>query len=107
MTRWVAAMNHAPLYEEFSPAQRRAVTAALEELVAPMGPDIVATEFGKNLGGGLIELRLRQGERQLLKRVGKAPMEFHLEGRTLPVAVAIMGYRNILPLENPCAPSRT
>ncbi|GMU04777.1 hypothetical protein ASNO1_10290 [Corallococcus caeni] len=93
-----APMTHAPLYtvefyeeangfspvfqwmtEVLSPAQRRAVTAALEELVAPMGPDIVATEFGKNLGGGIIELRLRQGEEQLLRRVGKAPRDAHPE----------------------------
>ncbi|RKG70189.1 hypothetical protein D7V80_06280 [Corallococcus sp. CA054B] len=97
-TRWVDAMSHASLYtvefyeeangsspvfkwmtEELSPAQRRAVTAALEELVAPMGPDIVGTEFGKNLGGGVIELRLRQDAAQLLKRVGKPPREPHPE----------------------------
>lgn len=94
----VASMNHAPLYtvefyeeangsspvfkwmtEELSPAQRRVVTAALEELVAPMGPDIAGTEFGKNLGGGVIELRLRQDAAQLLKRVGKPPREPHPE----------------------------
>lgn len=65
--------------EDLSPAQRRAVSAALEELVVPMGPGIVATEFGKNLGGGIVELRLRQGEGQLLKRVGKTPKEAHPE----------------------------
>ncbi len=61
------------ILEELSPAQRRSVTAALEELVAHMGPNIVRTEFGKNIGGGVIELRIRQSEEQLLKRVGKIP----------------------------------
>jgi phage-related protein len=65
--------------EELSPAQRRSVLAALEQLVAYMGPDIVRTDFGKNLGGGVIELRLRQSEEQVLKRVGKAPNEPHPE----------------------------
>ena len=65
--------------EELSPAQRRSVTAALEELVAYMGPDIVRTDFGKNIGGGVIELRVRQSEEQLLKRVGKTPREVHPE----------------------------
>jgi phage-related protein len=65
--------------EELSPAQRRSVTAALEELVARMGPDIVRTDFGKNLGGGLIELRIRQSEEQLLKRMGKVPRAPHPE----------------------------
>jgi phage-related protein len=65
--------------EELSPAQRRSVTAALEELVARMGPDIVRTDFGKNLGGGIIELRIRQSEEQLLKRVGRVPRASHPE----------------------------
>lgn len=65
--------------EELSPAQRRSVTAALEELVAYMGPNVVRTEFGKNLGGGLIELRVRQSEEQLLKRAGKTPTNAHPE----------------------------
>jgi phage-related protein len=65
--------------EELSPAQRRSVTAALEELVAYMGPDVVRTDFGKNIGGGVIELRIRQSQQQLLKRVGKAPRGSHPE----------------------------
>lgn len=67
------------LTEELTPAQRRSVTAALEELVAYMGPNVVRTEFGKNLGGGVIELRVRQSEEQLLKRVGKVPRQPHPE----------------------------
>ena len=65
--------------EELSPAQRRAVVAALEELVARMGPDIVRTEFGKNIGGGVIELRVRQSADQILKRVGEAATAPHPE----------------------------
>jgi phage-related protein len=65
--------------EELSPTKRRAVNAALEQLVAYMGPEIVNTDFGKNLGGGIIELRLRQREEQILKRIGKEPKEPHPE----------------------------
>lgn len=44
-----------------------------------MGPAIVRTDFGKNLGGGIIELRIRQSEEQLLKRVGRVPRASHPE----------------------------
>lgn len=60
------------LTEELSATQRRAVTAALEEILAPMGINVCNTEFGKALGGGLCELRIRQDADQLLARVGKA-----------------------------------
>jgi len=39
VVRWIT--------EELSPAERRAVTAAMSELVAEMGQDICATDFGK------------------------------------------------------------
>lgn len=59
------------LLEELTAAERRTVTAALRELVAAMGHDVCKTEFGKNLGGGIIELRLRQTEDQLMRRLGR------------------------------------
>ena len=64
---------------QLSAAERRTVAAALRELVAALGQDVCKTEFCKNIGGGLIELRLRQSESQVLKRVGKQPTENHPE----------------------------
>ncbi len=42
VARWIT--------EELSAAERRTVTAALSELIAEMGKDICATDFGKNIG---------------------------------------------------------
>ena len=56
------------ILEELTPTQRRAVTAALEEILAVRGPNVCNDEFGKALGEGLFELRLRQsagGERRI------------------------------------------
>jgi hypothetical protein len=63
--RWVT--------EELSPTQRRALTAVLEEILAVQGLDVCKGEFGKALGGGLFELRIRQDADQILARIGKAP----------------------------------
>lgn len=67
------------ILNDLTSAERRAVTAALRELVGAMGQNVCSTEFGKNLGGGLIELRLRQNEDQILKRVGQPPTQAHPE----------------------------
>ena len=67
VARWIT--------EELTAAERRAVTVALSELVGEMGQDICSTDFGKNIGGGLIELRLRQSEEQILHRIGKKSVE--------------------------------
>ncbi len=81
VARWIT--------EELSAAERRAVTAALSELVAEMGKDICATDFGKNIGGGLIELRLRQSEEQFLKRIGKKPAEPHAKDETVAILLRV------------------
>lgn len=41
--------------------QRAAVLAALEKILAVRGTAVCETEWGKNLGGGLYELRIRHG----------------------------------------------
>ncbi len=56
--------------KRLSPAERRTMAAALREVLAVKGQDVVKTEFGKNIGGGIIELRLRQDADQLLRRLG-------------------------------------
>lgn len=60
------------LTKDLTAAERRSVAAALRELVAEMGSEIVTTEFGKNLGGGILELRLRQSEDELLRRLNRS-----------------------------------
>jgi len=57
---------------DLSPAQRRAVMAALRYLLATEGVGICASEYGRHLGRGLFELRIRHDERTILKKAGLA-----------------------------------
>ena len=59
------------LTEDLTPTQRRALLVALDEILAVQGINICRSEFGKALGKGLFELRLRQDAAQLLSRMGK------------------------------------
>jgi hypothetical protein len=43
---------------DLTPAVRRYVGFMLNKYVQRYGPDVSATQFGKNLGGGLYEFRL-------------------------------------------------
>jgi hypothetical protein len=46
-----------------------AIRSALVHILARQGPDVCETEFGKNLGKGLYEFRLRHDEAEILSRV--------------------------------------
>ncbi|MBI5068929.1 MAG: hypothetical protein HZB56_11885 [Deltaproteobacteria bacterium] len=48
------------LREELSPAKRRALGHAMGEILQELGVGVCGTEFGKQLGGGLFEFRLRR-----------------------------------------------
>ena len=56
---------------DLSNEQRRAVMAALKYLLAARGVEVCASEYGCHLGGGLVELRIRHGEREILRRADK------------------------------------
>jgi len=45
--------------EELTPFQRRSLGVAMSEILQRYGIDVCATEYGKNLGAGLFEFRLR------------------------------------------------
>jgi hypothetical protein len=53
------------LREELTPAKRRALGHAMNEVLQRLGVGVCATEFGKQLGGGLFEFRLRRDLRDL------------------------------------------
>jgi|GEM_PF-2645965 hypothetical protein len=59
--------------QSLTPAKRRAVGVALNEFLGHLGPNVVATDFGKNLGGGLLEFRVDQDAAQILRKAGKDP----------------------------------
>jgi hypothetical protein len=52
--------------DSLSEDKRDALLAALKFILARSGLDVCKSEWGKNLGGGLAELRLRHDEREVL-----------------------------------------
>lgn len=52
--------------DSLSENKRNALLAALKFILARNGLDVCKSEWGKNLGGGLAELRLRHDEREVL-----------------------------------------
>lgn len=48
------------LREELTPTKRRALGHAMNEVLQDLGVEVCGTEFGKPLGGGLFEFRLRR-----------------------------------------------
>lgn len=53
------------LREELSPAKRRALGHAMDETLQELGIAVCGTEFGRQLGGGLFEFRLRRDLREI------------------------------------------
>ncbi len=53
------------------PHQRAAVVAAIDVSLRRKGPDICQTEYGKQLGGGLFELRIRQDADTIRRKAGE------------------------------------
>ncbi len=68
------------LKEELSPRRRRALGTAMNR-VLQVGVDVCGTEFGKQLGGGLFEFRLRG--RDLAKIAPTAELEDAAEAKML------------------------
>jgi hypothetical protein len=50
--------------------KRDALVAALRQILARHGLDVCRSEWGKQLGGGLAEFRIRHDEREVLAREG-------------------------------------
>lgn len=61
-----------PVYDwikkELTPHQRRAIGAALSEVLEKIGLDVCDTEYGKQLGGGLFEFRLRHDADEIIAK---------------------------------------
>lgn len=56
--------------DSLSPEARSAVNAGLEHVLTRYGPDVCSTEFGKNLGDGIFELRIRQDAETIARKAG-------------------------------------
>lgn len=59
------------LREGLTPTQRRAVGVAMAEILQAEGIGVCRTAYGKQLGGGLFEFRLRHDAAEILRSVGK------------------------------------
>ena len=59
------------LREELSPTQRRAIGVALREILEVEGIGVCQRGYGKQLGGGLFEFRLRHDAAEILKILGQ------------------------------------
>jgi len=55
--------------KELKPTQRRALVAAMQEILAFEGVGVCGTELGRQLGHGLFEFRVRNPAEHLLLRV--------------------------------------
>ncbi|HEV3000721.1 MAG TPA: hypothetical protein VGW75_08280 [Solirubrobacteraceae bacterium] len=59
--------------ERLTPDKRAALIAAIELILAVRGPDVCKSEFGKALGHGLFEFRVRHDEATITRRAGVEP----------------------------------
>jgi putative component of toxin-antitoxin plasmid stabilization module len=59
--------------EKLSPIKRAAFLAAVEVVLTRQGINVASNEFGKALGGGLYELRIRQTAIEIRQRVAGLP----------------------------------
>jgi phage-related protein len=59
------------LREELTPSQRRAIGVAMAEILQVEGIGVCRTAYGKQLGGGLFEFRLRHDAAEILRSIGK------------------------------------
>ena len=60
--------------ERLSPTKKAAFMAAVEVVLTPQGINVASNEFGKALGGGLYELRIRQTATEIRQRVAGLPL---------------------------------
>jgi hypothetical protein len=63
---WLGSLRDSP---------RLAATAALAEILAKRGTEVCKTEFGKNIGGGLFEFRIRHDERSIMRKAGRQAVD--------------------------------
>jgi hypothetical protein len=59
------------LRKEVTPTQRRAIGVAMAEILQAEGVGVCRTGYGKQLGDGLFEFRLRHDASEILRSLGK------------------------------------
>jgi phage-related protein len=66
--------------------RRAAAVAAIEYVLSELGPDVCRTEYGKQLGKGLFEFRIRHDKGVILRKAG---VETDGQEETEPVLLRI------------------
>lgn len=62
------------IVQDLTPFQRRSIGIAMSEILEVHGINVCDTEYGKNLGGGVFEFRLRHGADEIAAMfTGKTP----------------------------------
>jgi putative component of toxin-antitoxin plasmid stabilization module len=86
--------------ERLSPIKRAAFVAAVEVVLTRQGINVASNEFGKALGGGLYELRIRQSAAEIRQRVAGLPPDdlgdFPPEAVLLRVFFCTAGHKIVL-----------
>lgn len=72
---------YATFLRNLDPYQRSVVLVAVEEILTHEGTDICATEWGKALGGGLYEFRIRRSLHTIASQVGREIPEMDASDR--------------------------
>lgn len=65
------------------PAKRAAMIAAIEALLEPKGLGVCGTEYGRQLGQGLFEFRVRHDETTTRRKAGEEPAASRRSGEVL------------------------
>jgi putative component of toxin-antitoxin plasmid stabilization module len=76
--------------EKLSPVKKAAFLAAVGTVLTRQGSNVAGTEFGKNLGAGLYELRIRQTADEIRQRVGDLPIGREGTQRNDPPEVVLL-----------------
>lgn len=78
---------YATFLRNLDPYQRSVVLLAVEEILAREGTDVCATEWGKALGGGLYEFRIRRSLHTIANHVGREIPGMDTSDRTTLIRV--------------------
>jgi hypothetical protein len=76
--------------ESLSPTKRRAAAAGLEMILAVDGLAVCASPWGKHLGQGLFEFRLRHSEQEVRNIRGARPIS--VSGQTTPSEKVVLRF---------------
>lgn len=76
-------------FSKLRPYEQAVLTAAIEKVLAALGVAVCATEWGKALGHGLYEFRIRKSLKTITEQFGPADDERLPPGSARPVLIRV------------------